>query len=664
MKSSLISKINFNIKLILNSIRLKVSILILLSLMIISFDSFSSPIGTDYDCLKKPVLSLNVNTFHIYGNFYAPYDFGEYSCIYKYTWLNDGSFYLISGSFPVNSNKYGVLSLFPKVGLFEPVSSKIFMDFFGLGFSRPPEPILIEITGGASDIDNPISAPTTGEFPSVPTPLNFSPVGHYQEFVDLVRHFYSSSFPVGGRYTLSKVHVRYKNAFGEQEHVTREYFLTKDERGLPVVCHSSPGLMGPRPFYLSTFEFNPLYDPSLNSSNHGFSFYGVTVLNLSHVYEYEFLEDLCFSSSYSSELSTYYYYYSSDDSSSDSESSSVSSGGSVGSSSGSDNFGGSSSGASSGYSFDGSSSGSDNSGGSSSGSGIFGGSSGGSGGFFSGSDNSGGSSGGSGGFSSGSDNSGGSSSGSGISGGSSGGFGGFSSGSDNSGDSSSGVLPGDSSGGSSSGTGVVIINSGGGSGFGSSDSSSSDSESSSDSSGGSVHGTDGGHGSDGSGQGGGNTDGDGDALLNEVKSFHNDFNASREGMSEGVNYNSYENQFGSSLSGAGDAVAGETQSLWDLGIESISNMLPDITSLIPDIKTSFDLPAQFTSQGRCVPVVFDFDIALVGIPDYHFHAEGTQVCLLFDKYIRPVLNFIMVILTFFTVKRLLVRSAEFLTDKR
>ncbi|HAK4778309.1 TPA: hypothetical protein H2C15_004651 [Salmonella enterica] len=133
-----------------------------------------------------------------------------------------------------------------------------------------------------------------------------------------------------------------------------------------------------------------------------------------------------------------------------------------------------------------------------------------------------------------------------------------------------------------------------------------------------------------------------------------------------VDYTGQEGGFSSLVGGAMSGVTDSVKSAWDAGKSAFSEGLSAIDGMLPDIKTAFDLPPGFqaASTGRCVPVVLDFDIKLVGIPDYHFHAVGTQVCLLYDRYIRPVLNFCMVILSFFVIHRLLVRSAEFLTDTR
>lgn len=183
-------------------------------------------------------------------------------------------------------------------------------------------------------------------------------------------------------------------------------------------------------------------------------------------------------------------------------------------------------------------------------------------------------------------------------------------------------------------------------------------------------GTGGGHGTAGDGQGGGNTDGNGDALLREVQNFHRDFNDSLNRDGNGADdksdpdYDAMESDFKSQVGGEMDGLGDSISKLWDDAIASMSDILSHIDDLIPEIKTSFDLPPQFVtaSQGRCIPLVLDFDIQLIGIPNYHFHGAGMQSCQLYDEYIRPVLNFIMIILTFFSIRRLLMRSAEFLTQ--
>ncbi|MIE73162.1 hypothetical protein EL06_28365 [Salmonella enterica subsp. diarizonae] len=178
----------------------------------------------------------------------------------------------------------------------------------------------------------------------------------------------------------------------------------------------------------------------------------------------------------------------------------------------------------------------------------------------------------------------------------------------------------------------------------------------------------------GSGSGSGNTDSnDNGDVVAAINAFHADNNKNHQELMDDLNkkpadpdYTGMEGEFSSMVGGAMSGITDSVKSAWDAGKAAFSEGLSGIDSMLPDIKTSFDLPPGFeaASLGRCVPVVLDFDIKLVGIPDYHFHAVGTQVCLLYDKYIRPVLNFCMVILSFFVIHRLLIRSAEFLTDGR
>ncbi|ECT5252782.1 hypothetical protein ATT74_24650 [Salmonella enterica subsp. enterica serovar Panama] len=174
------------------------------------------------------------------------------------------------------------------------------------------------------------------------------------------------------------------------------------------------------------------------------------------------------------------------------------------------------------------------------------------------------------------------------------------------------------------------------------------------------------------GSSGGNGDGNGDVVA-AINAFHADNNKNHRELMDDLNkkpadpdYTGMEGQFSSMVGGAMSGITDSVKSAWDAGKAAFGDGLSGIDSMLPNIKTSFDLPPGFeaASTGRCIPVVLDFDIKLVGIPDYHFHAVGTQVCLLYDKYIRPVLNFCMVILSFFVIHRLLVRSAEFLTDGR
>ncbi|EPD4814830.1 hypothetical protein ACSAK4_000911 [Salmonella enterica subsp. enterica serovar Newport] len=178
----------------------------------------------------------------------------------------------------------------------------------------------------------------------------------------------------------------------------------------------------------------------------------------------------------------------------------------------------------------------------------------------------------------------------------------------------------------------------------------------------------------GSGSGSGSTDSnDNGDVVAAINAFHADNNKNHQELMDDLNkkpadpdYTGMEGEFSSMVGGAMSGITDSVKSAWDAGKAAFSEGLSGIDSMLPDIKTSFDLPPGFeaASLGRCIPVVLDFDIKLVGIPDYHFHAVGTQVCLLYDKYIRPVLNFTLVILSFFVIHRLLIRSAEFLTDGR
>lgn len=178
----------------------------------------------------------------------------------------------------------------------------------------------------------------------------------------------------------------------------------------------------------------------------------------------------------------------------------------------------------------------------------------------------------------------------------------------------------------------------------------------------------------GGGSGSGSTDNnDNGDVVAAINAFHADNNKNHKELMDDLNkkpappdYTGMEGDFSSMVGGAMSGITDSVKSAWDAGKTAFGEGLSGIDSMLPNIKTSFDLPPGFeaASLGRCIPVVLDFDIKLVGIPDYHFHAVGTQVCLLYDKYIRPVLNFVMVMLSFFVIHRLLIRSAEFLTDGR
>lgn len=178
----------------------------------------------------------------------------------------------------------------------------------------------------------------------------------------------------------------------------------------------------------------------------------------------------------------------------------------------------------------------------------------------------------------------------------------------------------------------------------------------------------------GGGSGSGSTDKDGNGdVVAAINAFHADNNKNHKELMDDLNkkpsapdYTGMEGEFSSTVGGAMSGLTDSVKSVWDAGKAAFGEGLAGIDAMLPDIKTAFDLPPGFeaASTGRCIPVVLDFTISLVGIPDYHFHAVGTQVCLLYDQYIRPVLNFVLVILSFFVIHRLLVRSAEFLTDGR
>ncbi|EBK0818425.1 hypothetical protein D3R19_08065 [Salmonella enterica] len=100
-------------------------------------------------------------------------------------------------------------------------------------------------------------------------------------------------------------------------------------------------------------------------------------------------------------------------------------------------------------------------------------------------------------------------------------------------------------------------------------------------------------------------------------------------------------------------------------LAEFKDVFGDIDSYIPDIKLSFDLPVQFTNgiSGRCVPLVFDFNIALIGFQPYHFHAEGVQACQLYDTYIRSIVEYMLYFLTALACRRVFTRAAEFITSQ-
>lgn len=114
-----------------------------------------------------------------------------------------------------------------------------------------------------------------------------------------------------------------------------------------------------------------------------------------------------------------------------------------------------------------------------------------------------------------------------------------------------------------------------------------------------------------------------------------------------------------------DSMKKEMTDGYNDALAEFKGVFGDIDSYIPDIKLSFDLPVQFTSgiRGRCVPLVFDFNITLVGFQPYHFHAEGVQACQLYDAYIRSIVEYMLYFLTALACRRVFTRAAEFVSSQ-
>ncbi|EEL1931982.1 hypothetical protein G9K97_004582 [Salmonella enterica subsp. diarizonae] len=114
-----------------------------------------------------------------------------------------------------------------------------------------------------------------------------------------------------------------------------------------------------------------------------------------------------------------------------------------------------------------------------------------------------------------------------------------------------------------------------------------------------------------------------------------------------------------------DSMKKEMTDGYNDALKEFKDTFGDIDSYIPDIKLSFDLPVQFTNgiRGRCVPLVFDFNITLVGFQPYHFHAEGVQACQLYDAYIRSIVEYMLYFLTALACRRVFTRAAEFVSSQ-
>lgn len=173
----------------------------------------------------------------------------------------------------------------------------------------------------------------------------------------------------------------------------------------------------------------------------------------------------------------------------------------------------------------------------------------------------------------------------------------------------------------------------------------------------------------GGGSGSGSTDNnDNGDVVAAINAFHADANKNHKEAMDALDTS------GASLDGAKAGLASDINALidslkkemtdsYDEALKEFKDVFGDIDSYIPDIELSFTLPVQFTNgiMGRCVPLVFDFNITLIGFQPYHFHAEGVQACQLYDTYIRSIVEYMLYFLTALACRRIFTRAAEFIT---
>lgn len=165
-------------------------------------------------------------------------------------------------------------------------------------------------------------------------------------------------------------------------------------------------------------------------------------------------------------------------------------------------------------------------------------------------------------------------------------------------------------------------------------------------------------------------DGDNGDVVAAINAFHADANKHHEETMNALDTS------GASLDGAKAGLASDINALidslkkemtdsYDEALKEFKDVFGDIDSYIPDIELSFTLPVQFTNgiMGRCVPLVFDFNITLIGFQPYHFHAEGVQACQLYDTYIRSIVEYMLYFLTALACRRVFTRAAEFITSQ-
>ncbi|EEF4954608.1 hypothetical protein GKT70_13845 [Salmonella enterica] len=160
-------------------------------------------------------------------------------------------------------------------------------------------------------------------------------------------------------------------------------------------------------------------------------------------------------------------------------------------------------------------------------------------------------------------------------------------------------------------------------------------------------------------------------ILSELEGVHSDLNKNhKETMDTIANLpqetpDLIEGYLSPKLNSIIDGIKKEMTDGYNDALKEFKDTFGDIDSYIPDIELSFNLPVQFTNgiMGRCVPLVFDFNIALIGFQPYHFHAEGVQACQLYDAYIRSIVEYMLYFLTALACRRVFTRAAEFITSQ-
>ncbi|EEM6324565.1 hypothetical protein C9H16_24420 [Salmonella enterica] len=166
-------------------------------------------------------------------------------------------------------------------------------------------------------------------------------------------------------------------------------------------------------------------------------------------------------------------------------------------------------------------------------------------------------------------------------------------------------------------------------------------------------------------------DGDNGDVVAAINSLHADVNENHKETMDTITDlpqetpDLIEGYLSPKLNSIIDGMKKEMTDDYNDALAEFKGVFGDIDSYVPDIKLSFDLPVQFTSgiRGRCVPLVFDFNITLVGFQPYHFHAEGVQACQLYDTYIRSIVEYMLYFLTALACRRVFTRAAEYVTSQ-